>query len=467
MIWVSRRAELLGPLAWAFGLAPLGALAILLANATNPALPVAALVGVGLVVLAFLRPLWSLLVGFGLIPLEILPVPVGAFGASPSEMVLLVTAVVWTVSRVAARERPWVRSPMSGPLLLLWLSAVPGVVVAIEPDAVLRILVFWGAFILLFAMIAQEATSRDIRNLLFVFALVAAAVAGFSVATSGGGPQAVSGSLDVLEGRAVGAFGDPNIFGTFLAMALPAGVLLALEGRHLRRSAALAAVALILAGLGISLSRGGIFAAAGALLVMLAWAPLRRVAVFGLILISAAILLNANPLGDVQQVQTVVDRVESVGAQSSSTSDQRPLMYAKTPGMIRDHWLTGVGALNFPDVAPQYGIVDPRNGETFEHPHNVLLTIGAEFGVPGILALLWLVVALVRVVPRVCGRSAGERRGLGLAVLGAIVAIGLQGLVDFTLRSNLIAAATFVMLGAFAALARLADEPTNVQAGAQ
>jgi O-antigen ligase len=183
---------------------------------------------------------------------------------------------------------------------------------------------------------------------------------------------------------------------------------------------------------------------------------MRRIAIgIGVVLVVVSIV-GGNPLGHVQQAQVVFQRVQSVKFQGSSQQDQRAVIYRQTPRMIRDHWLTGVGANNFAEVAPQYGLVEPFNGDTFAHAHNIALTIGAEFGVPGLIALLWLTIAIALQVPRAVARSAGSARGLGIAVVAALVALALQGLVDYTLSSNVISTITALLLAALVVLARAA-----------
>lgn len=454
----------LGPAPLAVAAAPVGAFAILVAYKTNPVVPLAALIALGVVALAVVRPLWSLLLAFACIPLEGITLPLGVLSLSASEATFILTAAAWSLGRLAAGRRPWPDTPLAGPLALLWLSTLPALAVATDVAGLIRLSIFWGAFLLLFALVATDGDAGYVRTLLFVLALVGAVVGAVATVSSGGEQPELSALGDTATGRAVGAFGDPNILGTFLAMTLPAAVLVAFEGRWRRGPLAFTAGALILAGLGLSLSRGGILAAAGALLVLLAWTPVRRVALVLVVLLLGVTLLNANPLGDVQQVQLVVNRLESVRNESSSNADQRSLVYTETPRLIADHWLTGVGALNYPLISPRYGIVDPVTGLSFEHAHNVVLTIGAEEGILGLIALAWLIVAALRTMRRVCSRSVGAGRGLGLAVTGALVALGLQGVVDYTLRSNIIAALAFVLLGALAVLGREAREDAEAAA---
>lgn len=455
------------PVVWAILLAPLGALSVLLADRTSPVLPVAVLLGLVAALLAYENPLTSLLVGLALVPLERFAVPLGALTLSPTELVLMLTAAAWVLRRVTSGERPWPSTPLAWPVLLLWLAVIPGLSVAEDTAGALRVLMFWGTFVLLFAMIATEGDAAYVRRLLFVIALVGAAVGISAAAGTAGTQQQLSSLGDTATGRAVGAFGDPNILATFLAMALPASVLVAFEGRWRRRPLALIAATLIVMGLALSLSRGGIAAAGGAMLVLMAWAPVRRTALAGVLVLVAISVIGKSPLGNVQQAQLVLDRVQSVRlASGSSGADQRQLVYRETPRIISDYWLTGIGALNYPRVAPRYGIVDPRSGLTYVHAHNVALTIGAELGVLGLVALVWLLLATARLMARVCAPRAGPLRGPGLAVTGALVALGLQGVVDYTLRSNIISALAAVLLGALAVLACEQPEPAPEPQGA-
>ncbi|HEX8105979.1 MAG TPA: O-antigen ligase family protein [Solirubrobacteraceae bacterium] len=438
-------------LAWPVLLAPLGALAILLADRTNPIAPLAVVGGVGLLALAWARPLLALLVGIGLVPLEVFSIPLGAIALSPAELVFVLTGVVWGARQLVEGRRPWAASPLSVPLLAVWATSIPGILAARDPGGVVRFVVIWGAFLLVFLLIVCEADARWVRTLLFTLAIVGAIVGALAVVTSAG-QQEISSTGDVATGRAQGAFGSPNLLASLLALTLPAAILAAFRARPARRLLAAGAAGAVFAGLALSLSRGGLLAAAGAILVMLGWTPVRRVAIGAIAVLVLITALNANPFADVQEVQVVRERVESVRFQSASRVDQRARIYSETPKMIADHWLTGVGANNYPEFAPQYGIVEPISNDTFAHAHNIALTFAAEFGLPGLLALGWLVVAMLRAAPRLLGRHAADR-GAGFAVTAAFVGFFLQGLVDFTLHSNVIAAMVFVLLGAFGVLA--------------
>lgn len=450
----------LGPLAWAIALAPAGALVVLLADRTHPVVPIALAGAAAAGTLVLLRPMLALVLAVALVPLEIFSIPLGGIGLSPAELMFALTGYGWAVKRLADGKRPWSDSPLSGSLLLLWLAALPGLALAEEPGAVLRFVLIWGGFLLVYQVIVNEADQDSLRTLLFAVALAAAAIGVVAAAGVSGQEQEVAALGDTATGRAEGALGDPNVLAAFLAMALPAGLLLAFDGRW-GRPFAIGAVGVIFAALGLTLSRGGIFGSAGAILVMMGWRPLRRVATAAALALVGLTVFSANPLGEVQQVQRVLDRVESVKYQSASQTDQRPLIYRQTPKLIADHWLTGVGALNYSNVSPRYGIIDPATGDTFDHGHNVALTIGAELGIAGLIALGWLIVVVIRLVPKALARRPIGQRGLGFAVVGALGAIGLQSVIDTTVRSNVIAALVFVYLGALVVVSRLPIPPAQ------
>ena len=439
------------PALWALALAPLGALAMIVAYRFHPAVLLAAIAGGGAVGLAYLRPMWAVFVAVALVPLEVISVPVGATSITPFEIMLAVAGGMWALRRLVEGRAPWAASPLSLPLAVLLLCALPGFAVADDPEGVARFLVFWATFLLVFWLIVAEGDPASVKGLLLALALSGAVVGIIAEATSG--EQELSATGGTATGRATGAFGSPNILASLLALALPGALYAAFGAERRRRGPAVVAAAFIFAGLTLTLSRAGLLAAGAAMLIMLAWTPLRRFAIVAVACFAVLLPFSSNQLGQVPEVNVLLKRVESVRYATSSRTDQRAQVYAETPRMIADHWLTGVGATNYPNFAPRYGIIEPYSNNTFVHAHNIALTIAAEFGLPGLAALIWLFAALVQTMVRACARGR-PHRGAALAATAALVGVGVQGILDFTLRSNVIAASVFLMLGALAVLAR-------------
>jgi O-antigen ligase len=163
-------------------------------------------------------------------------------------------------------------------------------------------------------------------------------------------------------------------------------------------------------------------------------------------------LVNLQALQESQQLSVVTERVASLGRAQVVRSDYRYEIYRTTPSIIESHPWLGVGAGNYSVAAKRYALLD-QNDLPFDHAHNVPLTVAAELGVVGLLAFLWLAVALARLVVRAVRARGDPRHGhlvLGLAATMAGVAVISLG--DYPPRTNAIAATFVVLIGALAAL---------------
>ena len=445
-------ARRLDPYLFALTAVAVGVACVQLAYRTEPFVPLITAVAVVVLALAVSRPLITLYASIALIPLELVSLELGQAGVSPAEALFVATGVGWAVRRLVAGELPFVASPLTKPLLLLVLAIVPGLAITDDTFLVMKILVMWTGFFLVYQLVVAEASPADVRWILLTLAFSGAVVGVIATIKSGAGAeQSLIGVGEEARNRAEGSFGHPNTLATFQALALPAALALGLEGSRRLRPAAFAAFALISVGLALSLSRGGLLAVAGALLVMALWRPFRRVVAVTALVALAFVVAGANPLGDVQQVETVTQRLSSVGY-SAQGVDPRFAIWRETPTMIADHPLFGVSAGGFPEVAPRYGLLGPRS-ESFEHAHNIALTIAAELGLIGLGALIWAFVALVRELLRAYSRADDERRGLTLAIAAGLTALAVQGMVDYTLRVNAVVAIVFTLAACAVVLA--------------
>lgn len=464
-----------------FLLIPLAALALALAAVqlayvTEPWVPLAAAAIAAAVAVTLARPMVGLYLAIALAPLELFSITLGAasggggegggFSLSPPEAMLLVAGGAWALRRIVAGQLPLVESPLNKPLVLLLLAIVPGVATAAEPLIVVKVLVIWTCLFLVYQLVVDEGDPRTVRWLLLTLAVSGAVVGLIATVRSGGGSEiSLLGQGQTAEGRAEGSFGSPNTLATFEALALPGALALAVASRGAIRPVAATAFALSFAGVALSLSRGGLLAIAGALAVMAFWPPFRRVVLLAGLVIVPLALSGANPLGEVEVVDTVSERITSL--EYSAQQNQRLDIWAATPAIVADHPVVGVGIGQYSVVAPRYGLAGPFE-ETFEHAHNIPLTIAAELGLVGLAALTWLAVALVALVVRAYRSASGINRGLVLAIAAALFALTIQGMVDYTLRLNLIVATVMLLAGCAVVLwrdsARSRDAPGTAAA---
>jgi O-antigen ligase len=436
-----------------------GAGSVLLAYRTAPWVPAALLVAAGLLVVVLMRPMFALHLALALVPLELFQfIKLGAGGISASEGMFALTGLGWAANRLAEREPLFVRGPLSWPLGALVLAIVPGLTFAPEMYPVIRMLLMWALFFLIYEMVVADGRVETVRSLLMVLALSAGVVGVIAAIQSGGGANVVlEGVGQNATGRAQGSFSHPNTLATFEGLALPGALVLTFIGRRSWRPFAAVSALLAVGGVALSLSRGGLLAMAGALGVLLLWQPIRYTALVLVTVIAMFAVTGTAGLGDLQQTQVLSERLSSI-SYSAQGVDPRFAVWRGAEQIIKDHPIFGIGGNSFSLVAPSYGLLlGPAANETYEHAHDIALTITAELGVIGLAALTWVTFTLLRLLIR--GWRFGRRaeRGLVLAIAAAFASLGLQGVVDYTLRSNVIVAVIFMLCGAATVLWRNTD----------
>ena len=213
----------------------------------------------------------------------------------------------------------------------------------------------------------------------------------------------------------------------------------------------LTAAAITLAGLTYSGSRGSFIGLAAMFVIFLAWRPFRYIAVVGLLVVAALALVNFGPLGNATQLTNLKERILRLGSGADQSSTQRLEAYKKTPAMILDHPLFGVGAQNYRYSAANYHIDIPGATGPFGNPHDTPLQIGAERGLLGLVALAWWWIALFRLCGRVLGRAPPHWRPLAFGVTATLASQAIILLFEASLPALQITIEIF-MIGGMACL---------------
>lgn len=278
---------------------------------------------------------------------------------------------------------------------------------------------------------------------------------------------AFAGGLEEERQGVTSLAGNPGHLGGFLALALVVGLaLLRRRGRNpgsaapgrsaeagsasalWRRAALAVALVLVVYGLVVTqtlaaLAASGVGLAAVALLSL----PRRRAAVLLAVAVVAAVLV-------VVAVEPLRERVEAKAGQLAA-GEVNVFLTGRLDGwraaawMVAQHPGTGVGPGAYvtefnvaktelmEEGAAFYPLhVDP----TFASAHNELLQVAAEWGLVGLLAVLWAVWVVARAVVRVVrrGRLRGTPGDPALA-LGGLVVLAVLSLFHFPFRLALTA----------------------------
>lgn len=237
---------------------------------------------------------------------------------------------------------------------------------------------------------------RDARQGKTLFAALTAVtglVGGYAVAQRLG--------LDPLWGnvsRPFATVGHANNMAAVIVVTLPATVATVLSTRRLPRAAGFIAGGFGLAGLVVSLSRGGWLAATVGLLVAAALTPTQYRARAGLVIaglviaVTTALLLS--PAGH-EMTRQIAQRAGSL-QDTSSGSVGRHLALTEVGLLVTiDHPWLGVGQDVFPQVAQAYADqhLAPARADLLrayrpESPHNGLLETSAAAGIPALAVYL-------------------------------------------------------------------------------
>jgi O-antigen ligase len=421
-------------------------------GAINPLLPIAVAVLLGLSVLAIVRPFATFYLGLGATPLEAASLDVGALGLTPAEGLLVLTAMGWLLKRSVAGQAVIVRSPITAPFAFGLAIMALGLLVSETPLNVAKVLGLWTVFFVLVQMVLAEGDPRVVRRVILAVALAGAAFGAVAIATNGG--QEVSEFGRTASGRARAGFGSPNRLGEYLAMALPCQVALLLMGPRYLRLPMIACIGLSSVGLALTLSRGAIAGIAGAFLLLLLWRPFRRAFVVTAAVLLAVSVVGLNPFGRAIKLDVLAERVTSIRYEAGL--NPRRVALQNSPAVMVDHPLVGVGAGSLESVAPEYGLV--LEGAPMQNAHNMFLHVGAERGLLGLAAFIWLLAAFGRSLLHACRRSSGENLAYAFAIAAVWLSLLIEGAADSVLQQNAIAVAAFLFMACAVVLERAADQ---------
>ena len=306
----------------------------------------------------------------------------------------------------------------------------------------IRILVY---AILFFVILNNLARQESTQLLTFVLIFLGMAISMYAIYQFATNSQYVWHFIKPsgYRGRGSGTYICPNHLAGFLEMLAPLGLSYALTGRlgHLLRLFLGYASIIILAGIGVSVSRGAWVATGAALAIFFALVMKRRsYRILALLVASALIAAGIYFYSKATSVQKRFHNILAV--ESPETVHVRFILWKPALRMWRDHFWLGVGPGHFDDRFPFYRPPDVqlRPG----HAHNDYLNTLADWGVVGtalILSVWVLLYAGVRrtwkFVNRTQGDLGGKSGNRSACVFGAsfgLAAILIHSFTDFNMH---------------------------------
>ena len=425
-----------------------GPVLVLVAYLAGPVMAVAlsGLLAAAATVIA--RPVIGICGGFLAIPLESLNISVGVAGLSLAELGFVGAAGAVSFQVIVGRARLGGGAEYLLLAALILIAAI-GLSFAEDRGVVAKIVLMWSVF----ALLASYISTLRPRDLTII--ATAMIVSGFIVGAMGvmgAGDLQLRAGGTAASNRATGAFNHPNLLAFYLALLTPLAIVTALGSRRWWRVLAAVAALTMLAALLLSLSRGALIGTVVAFGVLAAWRAFRRGALTVMLLVVAFAAINGSAVLASQEVSIISTRVASISGERETNPRLR--IYSRTPALIADYPVLGVGVGNFPVWSPRYGMYD-RGGSAFLHAHNLPLTIAAELGLAGLAVLVALAFVLVSRSLELLRASNAPFYPLGLGVVAALSAFVAISVTDYVFRSNPITAVLLAEIGLLGAATRL------------
>ena len=429
----------------------------------NPLVLPAAIVAVGFVVVTLVRPAWALAGALAAVPAESLGVTVG--GLSPSEGALALIGAAWVARALLRPETVAKPSVRDVPIVLLLAVVGIGLANAEDPYPIARVLLLWTLFYFVYLQV-QTFTADEMKLAIIAFA-VGAAVLGATGALDylRSGNQTLFAGGELTGARAASAFADPNYYAALLVLGLlPAlGLVLADARRYWYVGLA---CGVTFAGIALSLSRGGLIAAVGGGLLLLAWRRARWVAMGLAGVFVVLTLAGANPLVESKQFNVVEKRLSTLTGPGIEESNRRPQIWLVAREVAGEHPFFGVGVNQFQFEARRRGLTE--HGAPLENAHSIVFSLMAETGITGLAAFVFLLGQLAVRAVTALGTSDKMRYALALGLAAALLGFVLQGLTVAQIRVSFITGTFFALAGMLTALAdRASAEAAESRAAAR
>ena len=396
-----------------------------------------------------------------------------AFGAvsleysAPLYLIAALLALIWAAKLLLWKQVSWLRSPTHWAVAAFALYAVARYFTSpVEYDSRLELLHVALYTLIYFVVASNFWRPRDRAVVLVVVMVLAVAEVAYGFTQFGpGGSNAVLNADRAAQyhGRASGTFICPNHFAGFLEIVL--GLLLAriavrrsaefsLPRRRIAKMLEVLVALVVVAGIVMSLSRGGWIAATAGVVVFGLWgwrtravAPRITIGVFAALLVVGAAGYSiptvrarvAHTVGTREADQSVVLKDVTLAG--------RTLMWTATLRMIPEHPLFGTGPLTWEWFHLKYR--DPAMQMRPKYTHEDVLQLTSDYGIVGLVLVIWIFGCFYWHAARMSRpEHSADQRAFAIGSAVAVSAIVVHSFVDFNMHipSNAMLVVTLMAL---------------------
>jgi len=253
-----------------------------------------------------------------------------------------------------------------------------------------------------------------------------------------------------LGTRIYATFANPNVYGTYLLLAIPLAAVCVLYAKNIwYKLFATGITGLLVIALALTYSRGGYVALAGTLLIFLILVEKRLIVLFAAGMAAMPFILPAS----------IIHRIVSifhVAAWDSSTI-YRISIWQASLRILGDFWMAGIGQgpEAFNHVYPYYAF----SAVTALHSHNLFLQVFLETGVVGFLVFMGILACFFRTQFSFMRHTTDQRRKLlSAAMAAAVIGFLLQGMFDHSFHNYRVMLVFYLFLGIANAMTEVETE---------
>jgi len=362
------------------------------------------------------------------------------------ELLVLLSALGVLINRLgthhrAAEQRERIGLIDAGVILLMTAAGISSLAAADRAATLYElrtIFIVPGIFYVLLR--TQRLDDKARRRLIGAYLCGAAAVAAIGIVWYALGTHTTLAEAGLRRMQSV--YPSPNNAAIYLARTWPLLAAWVVWARTKRgQLLALAGLAILSLGLGLTFSRGALILGIPAGMLTMGWLAGRRyrTAAILLVLLGALALI---PLLTVPRFASLLDF-------SQGSTFFRLELWRSSLTMIREHVLAGIGPGNFQQAYQSRYVLPSAWAEpNLSHPHNILLDHWTRLGLLGSAGGVMIQIGFWRTLLRVHKAQASAHR-TGFAVIGlagSMAVLLAHGLVDNTLFAPDLALAFFLML---------------------
>lgn len=245
---------------------------------------------------------------------------------------------------------------------------------------------------------------------------------------------------DLFQGlslRVTSTFGNPNVFGEYLLLVIPIGLIMVYFAKnYLAKAYYLAISMVLLLNLGLTYSRGcylalliGLF-----LFVLIAEKKLIVIFSFGIFLLPFIV------------PESILLRFTSILNFEDTSTSYRIMIWQGTIRILQDFWYIGLGqgAIAFNKIYPLYGF----SGIYAPHAHNVFFQVFVETGIAGFFSFIGILLAYGKTCISFTHKCMDTKyKFFIVALVCGFVSFFIQGIFDYVFYNYRVFLLFFITMG--------------------